>query len=203
MRSILCAAVAALFLVLLGGCAPQHAGGPTHPNLIAVREFAFSTGVVALDPSFGFSLHRGSPGVPPRQRAEAVGRAAAFSLADAVAQQLETLGYDALRSNTAAAEPGGRALIVAGRFRRIDEGRRRQNASVAVDVEVDYQAAGSAPQRLTAFGFDSRGAPREPTGAAAARQGSNVNAAAARVGAVIARYVADLARANNWPSTSR
>lgn len=200
MRSLFHAAVAALFLAVLAGCARERPGGLTHPNLIAVREFAFSTGVVALDPSFGFSLYRGSPGVPPRQRAEAVGRAAGFSLADAVAQQLQSLGYDAVRSDTIAAEPGGRALIVAGTFRRINEGHRRQNASLAVDIEVDYQASGAAPQRLTAFSFDSRGAPREPLTAAAARQGTSVNSAAVRVGGVIARYVADLARANNWPS---
>src|SRR5579864_4303821 len=78
MRSLFRAAIAAFCLAVLAGCAPQRAGGLTHPNLIAVREFAFSTGVVTLDPSFGFSLYRGSPGVPPRQRAEAVGRAAGF-----------------------------------------------------------------------------------------------------------------------------
>ncbi len=137
-RSTLTAAAAALFLVALAGCLPQAAGPPAHPNPIIVREFAASPGVVTLDPSFGFSLNRGAPGVPPRQRAAGVGRAAAFSLADAITQQLITLGYDAIRSDTAVPEPGARALIVSGAFRHIDEGRRRrvgaENPSIAVDA---------------------------------------------------------------------
>ena len=151
MRSVLKAVVAALLLATLGGCIPQVAGPGGHPNLIIVREFAFSLGVVTLDPSFGFSLHRGEPGVPPRQRAGGVARAAAFSLADAVTQQLAASGYDVTRSDTAAPEPGGRALVVNGAFRQINEGYRRQvgaeNSHIAADVTVDYQTPGAAPIR--------------------------------------------------------
>lgn len=194
-------AVAALsLLVVLAGCVPRESAGPGHPNPIIVRQFAVSPGVIALDPSFGFSLYRGSPGVPPQQRAAAVGRAAAFSLADAIVEQLTGLGYDAIRSDTAAAEPGGRALIVSGAFSHIDEGHRRQNASVAVDVEVDFQAAaGRSPQRLTTFRLDSRRIRREPLTGVAARHGANVNAASIAIAREIARYTADLARLNKWP----
>src|SRR6266852_7725900 len=125
MRSVLTAASASLFVALLAGCAPERAASAAHPNPIIVREFTFSLGVVTLDPSFGFSLHRGASGVPPSQRAAGVARAAAFSLADAIAQQLIASGYDAIRSNTAGPEPGARALVVSGAFRQIDEGRRR------------------------------------------------------------------------------
>jgi hypothetical protein len=203
MRSTLTAAAAALFLVFLAGCVGQgESAAPPHPNPIIVREFAFSTGVIALDRSFGFSLNRGAPGVPPQQRAAAVGRAAAFSLADVIAQQLTSLGYDAVRSDTATADTGGRALIVTGTFRHIDEGHRRQNASVAVDVEIDYQSAGAAPQRLTAFRLDSRRIRHQPQTRAAARHGSNANAASTAVGLEIARYTTDLARLNNWPTAA-
>ncbi|HEV8679460.1 MAG TPA: hypothetical protein VGQ90_08810 [Stellaceae bacterium] len=198
------AAAALSLLVVLVGCLQPESGAPGHPNAIIVRQFAYSTGVVALDPSFGFSLYRGAPGVPPQQRAAAVGRAAAFSLADAVVEQLTSLGYDAIRSDTASAEPGGRALIVTGAFRHIDEGRRRQNAGVVVEVEVDFQAeAGSAPQRLTAFRLDSQRIRREPLTGVAARHGANVNAAAISIGHEIARYATDLARLNKWPGAAR
>ena len=196
-------AAAAAVLLVLAGCTGQRAGGPAHPDPIIVRAFTFSPGAVTLDPSFGFSLYRGSPGVPPRQRADSVGRAAAFTLADRVAQQLTSLGYDALRSDSATAEPGGRALIVRGAFRHIDEGHRRQDASVAVDVEIDSQTAGGAPRRLTAFSLDSRRIPPEPLTVAGARRGSDVNAAATAVGDAIARYASDLARLNDWPRAAR
>ncbi len=194
MRSRLAAAVAVLLPVILAGCVPPPETGPSgHPNPIIVREFAVSNGVITLDPSFGFSLYRGSPGVPPRTRAASVGRAAAFSLADAISTQLGNLGYDAVRSDTAGAEPGGRALIVTGVFSQLNEGHRRQNASVAVDVEIGYQAsAGATPTRLTAF-----------HNSAGARSGGGVNAAATAVGRTIANYAADLARANSWPPAPR
>ena len=205
MRLGVFAAAAALLFAGLAGCAPhREAASIGHPDLIVVRDLVFSPGVVTLDPSFGFSLHRGAPGVPLRQRADAVGRAAAFSLADRVTQDLDRLGYAAVRSDSATAEPGGRALIVTGRFQRIYEGHRRQNASVAVVVEIEYQTAGATPRRLTAFELDSRRlAGREPLEDAALRHGNDVNSAAAQVGATIARYVDELARANRWPRGSR
>ncbi len=180
---------------------------PAHPNPIIVREFAVSPGVVTLDPSFGFSLYRGAPGVPPSQRAAGVGRAAAFSLADAIATQLGLLGYDAIRSDTAVPEPGARALIVSGAFRHIDEGRRRhvgaENPSIAVDVEIDYQAAAAAPQRITELHLDSRqvAARRHRRGVGAARR--RRQSRRVRVGGAIARYVSETARLNNWPGASR
>lgn len=193
MRSFLKAAAAILLLGLVAGCVPPtESGGAGHPNPIIVRDFTASPGVVILDPSFGFSLYRGAPGVPPRRRAASVARAAAFSLADAIATNLAALGYDAFRSDTATADPGGRALIVSGSLRRINEGRRRQGASVDADIEISYQATGAAPQQLTAFHHG-----------AGARAGAGVSAAAAAVGHVVADYVADVARSNNWPAAGR
>jgi hypothetical protein len=192
MRSSLSAAAAAMFLFVAAGCVPQPEGGVGHPNPVIVREFAVSPRVITLDPSFGFSLYRGSAGVPARTRAASVGRAAAFSLADAIATQLGSLGYDVIRSDSAEAEPGGRAIIVTGSFSQIDEGRRRQGAHVGVDVEVSYQTAGGPPQRLTAFHHSARAGP-----------GGGVNAAAAAVGRTVAGYASDLARANNWPAAPR
>ena len=92
MGAILKAAAAAMLFALLAACTAQQDGGGGHPNLIIVREFSASTASVTLDPSFGFSLYRGSPGVPPSQRAASVSRAAAFSVADSIVQQLAALG---------------------------------------------------------------------------------------------------------------
>ncbi len=208
MRFALTGAAAALFLVALAGCVPQsQTVAPAHPNLIIVREFTFSPEVVTLDPSFGFSLSRRAPGVPASERAAAVGRAAAFSLADAITTQLGLLGYDAIRSDTAVPEPGARALIVSGTFRHVDEGRRRhvgaENPSIGVDVEVDYQAGGTAPQRITELHLDSRQVPPAAIVGASARRGADVNLAASRVGGAIARYLSDTARLNNWPGAAR
>ncbi len=207
MRSLLTAVSAVLFVVALAGCVPERAGSPAHPNPIIVREFAASPGVVTLDPSFGFSLNRGASGVPPSQRAAGVARAAAFSLADAIAQQLVASGYDAIRSDSAVPEPGARALIVTGAFRHIDEGRRRrvgaENPSIAVDAEIDYQVETAAPQRITELHLDSRQVPQSAVVGVSVRRGVDVNLAATRVGGAIARYVSDTARLNNWPGASR
>lgn len=208
MRFVLTGAAAALLLVALAGCVLQSgAVAPAHPNLIIVREFSFSPGVVTLDPSFGFSLSRRAPGVPASERAAAVGRAAAFSLADAITTQLGLLGYDAIRSDSAVPEPGARALIVSGTFRHIDEGRRRQvgaeNPSIAVDVEVDYLVGGGAPQRITELHLDSRQVPPAAIVGVSAQRGADVNLAASRVGGAIARYMSDTARLNSWPGASR
>lgn len=208
MRSPLTAAVAVLLLAVLAGCVPQQEGGPAaHPHPIIIREFTFSPGVITLDPSFGFSLYRGAPGVPPRQRAAGLGRAVAFNLADALAQQLSALGYDVIRSESATVEPGARAMIVSGTFRHINEGYRRrvgaENSSVAVDVHLDYQPAGGRTQRLAAFPLDSRQVAGGGMIGVSAREGADVKAAAARLGGAIARYVADAARLNKWPVATR
>ncbi len=207
MRSVLTVVSAALFGVALAGCVPERTGSAIHPNPIIVREFAASPGVVTLDPSFGFSLYRGASGVPPSQRAAGVARAAAFNLADAITQQLVASGYDAIRSNTAIPEPGARALVVTGAFRHIDEGRRRQvgaeNPGIAADAEIDYQAEAAAPQRITELHLDSRQVPQSAIVGVSARSGVDVNLAATRVGAAIARYVGETARLNNWPGAAR
>jgi hypothetical protein len=201
------AGCAALYALALAGCADGETTGLARPNLIIVRDFTASEGVVTLDPSFGFSLYRGAQGVPPRQRAASVGRAAAFNLADTVVEQLRGLGYDAIRSDAAAPQSGGQSLVVTGAFRQINEGYRRrvgaEDASITVVGEIDYQSAGAAPRRLTTFSLDSRQVPREPVVSASARGGSDVNSAAARVGHAVARAVVELARRNNWPGASR
>jgi hypothetical protein len=204
MRIFLTAA-AAVLLCIVAGCIQPSATAPSgHPSPIVVREFSVSPGLVTLDPSLGFSLYRGAPGVPARTRAASVARAAAFTLADAITTELDSLGYDAIRSDTAGAEPGGRALIITGAFDQIYEGHRHQNASVAAEVEVAYQASAGAPlQRLAGFHLDSRGISYDPLISAAARRAGGVNTAATVVGHVIARYASELARRNNWPGISR
>ena len=75
-----------LLVIFLAGCSPQYEATTAHPNPILIREFAFSPGIVTLDPSFGFSLYRGEQGVPREQRAAGLGRAVAFNLTDAMAR---------------------------------------------------------------------------------------------------------------------
>ena len=197
----------AIAVLGLAACADQvETQALGHPNLIIVRDFEAPLGVVTLDPSFGFSLRRGEPGVSPTQRGASVARAAVFTLADTVVEQLRARGYDAVRSNDAGPEPGGRALIVTGAFRSINEGYRRrvgaEGSNVAIDAEIEYQGQGGAARRLMAFQLDSRQAPREGTEGVAARR-EPINAAAARVGAYVARAVLELARHNNWPAAPR
>jgi hypothetical protein len=205
MRPFPIAAAAFAVFTLLAACVPQHGNDPgaDHPNLVVVREFAFSPGVVTLDPSLGFSLNRGELGVAPERRAESVARAAAFSLADAIAQELGRLGYDVVHLEAGVAPPGGRALVVSGTIRSIYEGHRHENASVDAESEVAYQPPSGPAQQLTSFDLDSRRLPIDTSVPPAGRRGADVNYQATRVGAAVGRYVADLARVNRWPAAGR
>ena len=190
---------AGLFCLAAAGCADQQSAALPHPNAIIVHEFALNQAAITLDPTFGFSLYRGTPGVPPRQRAASVGRAAAFNIGDTIVEQLRQAGYDAVLSDGATPEPGGRALIVTGAIRSINEGQRRrvgaENPSVSASGEIDYRtAAGAAAQRLSNFALDSR---------QVAGGGGDVKAAAVRLGQAIAQSVLDAARRNNWPGGAR
>jgi hypothetical protein len=195
--------VAAVFLLVLAGCATQpvdEAGLPSlHPSPIVVHELAFSPGVVTLDPTLGYSLSRGVPGVPPRQRADALGRAAAFNLADAMSRELRQYGYDVVGGDDGSPQPRERALIVSGDFRHIDEGRRHEGAGVAAGIAIDYVSGGAPPQRLISFDLDSRRLPREGVLPAAGPHGEDVNYEATRLGAAIGQYVAELAQTEHWP----
>jgi hypothetical protein len=208
MRSNLAAMWAALlFLVLAVGCTPRYEAPPTaHPNPILIREFAFSPAIVTLDPSFGFSLYRGESGVPRSQRASGLGRAVAFNLSDGMAEYLTGLGYDVLRSESGSVAPGMRVIMVGGTFRRIDEGHRRrvgaENSGVTVDVAIDYQVYGQAPQPLASFQLDSRQMGGGLIGVSA-RQRGDVKIAARQLGAELGRYVAEVARSQRWPAAAR
>src|SRR5438045_96875 len=75
--------VAVLLCLCATACAEQQTAAVGRPNAIIVREFALNQAAITLDPTFGFSLYRGTPGVPPRQRAASAGRAVAFNLGGA------------------------------------------------------------------------------------------------------------------------
>ena len=148
---------------------------------------------MVLDPSLGFSLQRGRQGVSPADRAASVARATAFIVADTVAQQLRDRGYKAVPSDAAGPEAGGRALIISGVFRSINEGHRRhfaaKDASVVVSVEIDTQTHGEKPQRLKSFRLDSQQIPHE----SGKHREPGVNSAAMRLATMIAHAVAELA----------
>jgi hypothetical protein len=100
-----------------------------------------------------------------------------------------------------------RAIIVSGTLRRIDEGRRRrvgaENSGVTVDIAVDYQVYGQAPQRLAAFQRDSRQLAGGGLVGVAARQRGDVKLEARELGAEVGRYVAAVARSQRWPAAAR
>lgn len=200
----------ALPLLALAGCVEGLTAhpSPSASDFIVVSDFAVPEGVVHLDSSFGFSLYRGSAGVPPQQRAASVGRAVGFLVTDAITQRLRATGYDAASTTDPAPQPGGnRALIVSGRFRVINEGYRRrpggENSAVIAEVQVKAQLPGRGLEPVQSFTVDSRSAPRVAVASAATRRETGVDADATRVGAEIARVVAEIARRNNWVPARR
>jgi hypothetical protein len=173
-------------------------------DFIVVSDFIAPEGVVHLDSSFGFSLYRGEPGVPVRQRANSVGRAVAFLVTDTVTDRLRARGYDAVSAINANMPTGYRALLVSGSFRAVDEGQRRrvsdEHSAVIAEVEIKAELPGGAIQPVQSFTVDSRTAPQTR---AATKRETGVDADAARVGAEIARVVAEVAQRNNWVPMGR
>jgi hypothetical protein len=199
---------AVLSLLVLAGCVEGvtvHSGAAS--DFIVVSDFAVPEGVVHLDTSFGFSLYRGSAGVPPQQRAASVGRAVGFLVTDAITERLRAVGYDAASTTDPAPQAGSRALVVSGRFRAINEGYRRrpggENSAVIAEVQVKAQLPGRGLEPVQSFIVDSRSAPRVAVASAATRRETGVDADATRVGAEIARVVAEIARRNNWVPARR
>ena len=183
------------------------ANGPAS-DFIVVSDFAVPEGAVRLDPSFGFSLYRGEPGVPAQKRAASIGRAVAFLVTDTVIDRLRGLGYDATSTtNPNPAASGYRALVVSGTFRTIDEGQRRrvgdEHSAVIATVEIKAEMPGGPAQPLQSFTVDSRSAPRARPDSGATKRETGVDADATNVGAEIARVVADIARRNNWVPARR
>ncbi len=202
MRAVLVNLGAWLSLLLLAACVePVTSTGPAS-DFIVVSDFAVPEGAVHLDPSFGFSLYRGAPGVPEQRRALSIGRAVGFLVSDAITERLRGLGYDTASTTNPNPALDKRALIVTGRFRVIDEGSRRrvgsENSAVIAEVQVKAQVPGRGVQPVQSFTVDSRTAPRVAATSAATRRETGVDADATRVGAEIARMVAEIARRNNW-----
>ena len=198
--------VVALPLLALAACAPDGngIGGTSKPSdFIVISDFVVPQGTVRLDPTLGFSLYRGEPGVPAERRAASVGRAAGFLVTDTIVDRLRTLGYDAV--STTSPNPVGsgyRALIVSGTFRTIDEGSRRragdEHSAVIVDVAIKAELPGGGVQPVQSFTVDSRGAPHVRAASGVTTRETGVDADATDVGAEIARVVGDVARRNNW-----
>jgi hypothetical protein len=196
--------LAALPLVALAACAQTGGLAPGSPSdFIVVGDFTAPPGVVRLDPSFGFSLNRGEPGVPPQQRAASIGRAVAFLVTDTIVERLRALGYDATSTSSPnPAASGYRALVIGGIFRTIDEGQRRrvgdEHSAVIAAVTIRAEQPGGGTQTVQSFTIDSRTAPRVHGASAATRRETGVDADASDVGAEIARVVSEVARRNNW-----
>jgi hypothetical protein len=204
-------------LSALAACATgenQASGYPPKPDVVIVRAFEVPEGVVVLDPSFGFSLRRGEPGVPREERAATVGRAAAFMLSDALIGETRAAGLDAVSASSPAPAPAVKALVVGGTFRQIDQGLRRRVGQIApgagqsrvvADAQIDYALPGSAPQRLLTVHADSGDGAPTPVGSRGdlGLPVADANADAARAGRIIARAIVDLARQANWLAPRR
>ena len=207
MRFQVSARLARVFSLLpvltLAGCIEGVTVSGPPSDFIVVSDFAVPEGVVHLDSSFGFSLHRGEAGVPPQQRAASVGRAVAFLVADTITDRLRARGYDATSTtNPNPVGSGYRALMVSGTFGAIDEGQRRrvgnEHSAVIATVEIKAEVQGGGIQRVQSFTVDSRSAPPTRAQSGATKRETGVDADATRVGAEIARVVAEVARRNNW-----
>lgn len=193
--------VAALPFLALAAC--QGIGSGASSDFVIVSDFVVPQGVVRLDPSFGFSLYRGEAGVPTQQRAASIGRAVGFLVTDTIVERLRARGYDA--ASTTNPNPSGsgyRALIVSGAFRAIDEGQRRrvgdEHSAVIATVEIKAELPGGGTQPVQSFTVDSRSAPGTTAASSATRRETGVDRDATKVGAEIARVVAEVARRNNW-----
>jgi hypothetical protein len=203
----------ALLLAAVAACAQFDLGlghhateaAPATPHLVAVRAFAAPERAVVLDPSFGFSLKRGAPGVPPAERAAAVGRAAAFALGDALTRGLRAAGIGATNApDTGAAAPES-AMVVAGSFEKIDQGRRRRVGRVASgagesDVVADARLIAPNGRVLLVLHVDSARLADAGTSEVRGRslRTADANRDAASVGREIARRIVDFARRSGW-----
>jgi hypothetical protein len=190
-------------LLALGACVQNSAASSAPSDFIVVSDFVVPEGVVRLDPTMGFSLYRGEPGVPARQRAASIGRAVGFLVTDTTVDELRRLGYDAVStSNPNPGRSGYRALIVSGTFRTIDEGNRRragdEHSAVIAEVAIKAELPGGGVQPVQSFTVDSRSAPRVRDNNGATSRETGVDADATNVGAEIARVVGEVARRNNW-----
>jgi hypothetical protein len=190
-------------VLFAAGCIEEESTAAAGPDLIVVTEFAVPEGAVVLDQSFGFSLYRGQPGVPQQKRAVSVGHAVGFLVSDTITQRLREAGYEAASTTDPNPKVPGRALIVIGTFRQIDEGHRRrvgaEGSSVVADVQVRATGPGGSLQPVLTMHVDSRQLPRTPVGHG---RETGVNADAARVGAAAARAVVSLAQHNHWTVVS-
>ena len=172
-------------------------------DFIVVSDFVVPQGAVRLDPSFGFSLYRGEPGVPAERRAASIGRAVGFLVTDTIVDRLRALGYDAVStSNPSPTGSGHRALIISGTFRTIDEGQRRHpleaRSAVVADVAIKAELPSGAVQPVQSFAVDSHAVPQARAENGATKRETGVDADATSVGAEIARVVGEVARRNNW-----
>src|SRR5580700_626339 len=183
--------IAALPFLALAACVEGVTVPGPASDFVVVSDFTVPEGAVRLDPSFGFSLYRGEPGVPAQQRAASIGRAVGFLVTDTIVDRLRALGYDTVSTTDPSPKTGARTLIVAGAFREIDEGERRRpnevGSAVIADVQIKAEIPGLAGlQPVQSFSVDSRAAPRAGAPSAATRRETGVNADATRIGAQIA-----------------
>ena len=215
MRRVLRAAFSGALMLALAACAElglgMHGatGVPEKPEQLVVRSFVAPERAIVLDPSFGFSLRRGQPGVPRAERAAGVSRAAAFALGEGVVETLRAAGLDARSTLQAGGAPPEDAVVVGGVFDKIDQGRRRHvgrvgpgegQSRVVADARIEAPGGGIL---LTVHAHSDHIADEGGSGDTARVRGVRVTIAdanrdAGRVGREIGRQIVDFARRSNW-----
>ena len=215
MRRVLRAALCGVLALALAACGEFGLGGhdagrvPEKPEQLVVRRFVAPEPAIVLDPSFGFSLRRGSPGVPRAERAAGVGRAAAFALDDGIVRTLRAAGLDAATSLETNGPPPEDAVVISGEFEKIDQGRRRHVGRIGPGegesrVIADARITAPGGRILMKIHADSDQIPGEGgMGDTTRVRGVRVTVAdanrdAARVGREIGRQIVDFARHADW-----
>ena len=193
---------------MLAGCETPPAATPAtqSANIIVVRDFRIvSSTRVAVDTSFGFSLNRGQPGVPLSQRAIGLAGAAAFNVADALTERLRQLGYNAVHATARTPDPAGKAVIVVGTLREVDEGHRRavgnERAKVAADAEIDEWGPGIRPALALHLDFGQLAG--DGIANSGGKSAAALGAAARRLGRELARSVVEIAARSGIARTLR
>ena len=219
-RRALRAAFGGALLLALAGCAELGLGGhhatgvPEKPEQLVVRSFAAPARAIVLDPSFGFSLRRGQPGVPRAERAAGVGRAAAFALGAGDCPDLAGGGARRLRETGPRARRPRTPSSSAANSRRSTRG----GAAVSAGSDRARARAGSSPTRasgapggrvlLTVHADSDQIAGEGGSGDTTKVRGVRVTIAdanryAARVGREIGRQIVDFARRADWLAAGR
>lgn len=157
--------------MLSAGCASAGVTGisqtgllqPVHADVIVVRAFDVDAGQVQLDGGLAQKVSMMATGGSSAGAQSQAAAEAREQVADEIVSQLKARGLNAVRSD-APVPAGANALIVAGDFRKIDEGSGRRRlliglgagkSEVGADVRISYKQANGVAVPLQSFVADA------------------------------------------------